>query len=122
MKRQAIIKTGILSLAIAIGACTSNKVTTVNYYFDPDQGANVNTGTSPDQAFKSLSKIRDIVLQPGDSILLKSGALFTEPLYISCKGDSGKLIVIGKYGGDARPHIKGNGSCVQLRIYCNSRP
>jgi len=120
MKRQTIIKTGILSLAIAIGACTSNKVTTVNYYFDPDQGTDVNTGTSPDQAFKTLYKIRDIVLQPGDSILLKSGALFTEPLYISCKGDSVKPIIIGKYGGDTRPHIKGNGSQLQAVHVFNS--
>ena len=106
MKRQAIIKAVILSLALALNACTPNKVTSVNYYFDPEQGTDLNTGTSPDQSFKSLSKINNLDLQPGDSILLKSGALFTEPLYISCRGDSVNPVVVGKYGGDARPHIK----------------
>lgn len=120
MKVEDIIKTGILSLALATVACTSNKVTTVNYYFDPDNGADTNTGTSTEQAFRSLSKISDLVLQSGDSVLLKSGALFTEPLFISCKGDSGRPVVIGKYGGDARPHIKGDGSQLQSVHVFNS--
>ena len=76
MKRKAIIKAVILSLTIALAACTSNKVTTVNYYFDPEQGTDINAGTSPDKAFKSLSKVNNLDLQPGDSVLLKSGTLY----------------------------------------------
>jgi hypothetical protein len=120
MTRRTIIKTGILSLAIAIGACTSDKVTTANYYFDPDNGTDTGTGLSPEQAFVSLSRIMDLNLQPGDSVLLKSGAIFTEPLYISCKGDSAKPVVVGKYGGEAKPHIKGDGSQLQAVHVFNS--
>ena len=75
-----------------------------------NQGSDTNAGTSPKQAFKSLDKIKQLQLKPGDSVLLKAGAVFTEQLYISCKGDSVNPIVVGKYGGDARPYIKGDTS------------
>jgi hypothetical protein len=87
-------------------SCDSKKEG-VNYYFDPANGNDKNSGLEPAKAFKNLSVIRNLILKPGDSVLLKSGAVFTDHLYISCKGDSGKPIVLGKYGGDARPYIKG---------------
>lgn len=98
-----------ITVMIAVG-CSSPKKDTVNYYFDPAGGNDANTGVSADQAFKSLGKIKQLQLKPGDSVLLRSGAVFTEQLYISCKGDSLRPVVVGKYGGDARPHIKGDTS------------
>src|SRR6188768_4267261 len=97
-------------LVVAYTACTSPKLKTANYYFDPVAGNDANTGTSAEQPFKGLHKIKSLDLKPGDSILLKSGAVFTEQLYISCKGDSINPIVVGKYGGDPRPYIKGDTS------------
>src|SRR6266540_395656 len=98
----------LMSLAILVGACEQKKNTT-NYYFDAEKGNDKNPGTNPDQPFKSLSIIKNLALKPGDSILLKSGVVFTEQFYISCKGDSAKPIVLGKYGGEAKPHIKADG-------------
>jgi hypothetical protein len=120
MKIKVILKIEIFCLALITVACTQDKVTTVNYYFDPDNGTETGKGTSPDKAFISLSKINDLDLQPGDSVLLKSGALFTETLYISCKGDSANPVVVGKYGGEAKPYIKGDGSQLQAVHVFNS--
>jgi hypothetical protein len=96
------------------------KITTNNYYFDPVSGNDTNTGKSPQTAFKTLAKIKTLKLLPGDSILLKSGAVFTEQLYISAKGDSLLPLVIGKYGGEVKPHIKGNADSMQAVHIFNS--
>lgn len=89
-----------------------------NYYFDPETGNNENAGTSSSEAFKSLDKIKEVSLKPGDSLLLKSGAVFTEHLYLSCKGSQEMPVVLGKYGGEERPHIKGDASLKQaVHIY-----
>jgi hypothetical protein len=117
---RAITKTGFYFILVTIFACSSNKVETRNYYFDPNLGRDSNAGTSPGKAFMSLRKIGDLHLKPGDSILLKSGALFTEQLYISCMGDSVKPIVISKYGGDSKPYIKGDGSQMEAVFVFNS--
>lgn len=114
------MRTGFLGLVLALVSCTLNRDLTHNYYFDPNRGLDSNAGTSPDMAFKSLNKIKDLHLRPGDSVLLRSGALFSEQLYISCKGDSGNPVVIGKYGGDAKPYIRGDGSYMQAVHVFNS--
>jgi hypothetical protein len=89
-----------------------------NYYFDPENGKDANSGDSPEQAFRSLAKIRDLALQPGDSVLLKAGAIFTDCLYISCTGSCEQAIVLGKYGGENRPHIQGDATHKQaVHVY-----
>ena len=98
-------------------ACTQPKETT-NYYFDSQAGNDLNTGILPSDALKSLSKIKDLTLKPGDSILLKSGAVFTDDLYLSCKGFEELPIVLGKYGSEKKPYIKGDASLKQaVHIY-----
>lgn len=100
-------------------ACTRQTATT-NYYFDSVNGNDANTGTSPGQAFKSLSKLSSLPVNAGDSILLKSGSVFTEKLYFSGKGEAGRPVVIGKYGGEAMPHIKGDATELEMVHIYNS--
>lgn len=101
-------------------ACTEQIVQSGNYYFDPKNGDDRNTGSSPDQAFKSLAMIRELSFGPGDSILLKSGTVFHDQLFASCQGAPDRPIVIGKYGGEAKPHIKGDGLLMQAVHILNS--
>lgn len=81
-----------------------------NYYFDAVRGNDANMGTNPHEPFKSFTKLKELPLRPGDSILLKSGVVFTEKLLLTCTGDENNPIVLGKYGGSDLPHIKGDGS------------
>lgn len=112
---------GLLSLILLCMIFIScSKPMTTNYYFDPANGNDTNSGLSPTEAFKSLTKIKDITVNPGDSILLKSGSVFTEKLYFSGKGEAGKPVVIGKYGGEPMPHIKGNATELQMVHIFNS--
>jgi alpha-N-arabinofuranosidase len=86
------------------------KGTPATYYFDPVAGNDsLHTGTTPGDPFKSLSMIGTIGLKPGDSLLLRSGATFPDRLYLSCKGNPGMPVVVGKYGGEAKPHVKVDG-------------
>ncbi|WP_300701371.1 right-handed parallel beta-helix repeat-containing protein [Bacteroides sp.] len=96
------------SLVLLLASC-SPKVTTTNYYFDPVNGDDTNKGTTVQAPFKSLTKLNQLVLKGGDSILLKSGAIFAEKLFLSCSGEEDSPIVLGKYGGTDKPHVKGNG-------------
>src|SRR6185312_6459599 len=106
MKLSVWIAGGML-LCSALMSCSEK--TSKNYYFDAEKGNDQNDGTSPERAFKSLSFIQKLSLKPGDSVLLKSGEVFNDTLFISCKGDSARPIVLGKYGGEARPFIKADG-------------
>lgn len=109
---ENILKAAILLLTILLVACTQPKTT--NYYFDAVDGNDSNAGTNPSKPLRSLAKLGDINVKPGDSILLKSGSVFTEKLYFSGKGEAGKPIVIGKYGGESMPHIKGDASSLEM--------
>jgi len=113
----------VLSLAVlvlALSPSCTQPATTTNYYFDAVDGNDFNSGTRPGNPLKSLSKLGDMAVKPGDSILLKSGSVFTDQLYFSGKGETGKPIVIGKYGGETMPHIKGDATFLEMVHIFNS--
>ena len=78
------IKTILCGGLVAMLVSCSPQVTTTNYYFDSVNGDDANNGTSVRTPFKSLAKLQSLTLKGGDSILLKSGAVFTEKLLLSC--------------------------------------
>ncbi|MDR0883605.1 MAG: right-handed parallel beta-helix repeat-containing protein [Oscillospiraceae bacterium] len=80
------------------------------YYVDSVGGSDDNAGTSQSAAWKSLAKINATTFQPGDKILLKSGGTWNGSLWPKGSGVLGSPILLGKYGGDALPHIIGNGT------------
>jgi hypothetical protein len=94
-----LLRTCLTALCCTLASCTMQRYEPHNYYFDPLAGNDLNDGTSPDKAFRSLVKAMEISPGPGDSILLKSGCIFTDTLFISCMGAPGKPVVVGKYGG-----------------------
>lgn len=116
---RSIFKTLVLLSITCLVACT-HPITSTNYYFDSVNGSDANVGTTPRQAFKSLGKLNDLHINAGDSILLKAGSVFTDKLYFSGKGEAGKPIVIGKYGGENMPHIKGDATELEMVHIYNS--
>ncbi|HEX2394805.1 MAG TPA: right-handed parallel beta-helix repeat-containing protein [Bacteroidales bacterium] len=108
-------------ITVMLAGCSRHTAKTVNYYFDPVAGDDsLNAGTSQEKPFRSLSMINKLTLKPGDSVLLKSGAVFTEPMFINCSGDSGKPVVFGKYGGNEKPRIRLDGTVNQAVHAYNS--
>lgn len=107
-------------LIVMLAGCVVKPVKSINYYFDPILGNDSNTGTTPSEPFRSFAKINTLKVAPGDSILLKSGAVFTQKLYFSGKGSKEKPVVIGKYGGNDKPYLKGNATSLEMVHIYNS--
>lgn len=118
---KKIFSISVLTIAMLGASCSSTEYTAgTNYYFDSENGCDTNSGISPDSPLKSLAMLDSLKVCPGDSILLKSGCVFTEKLWFSGKGERDKPIVIGKYGGKDYPHIKGDASELQMVHIYNS--
>ena len=87
------------------------------YYIDPE-GSDANDGFSPDTPLRTFQKIREIVLRPGDRVLLKCGGVWNEELTIAGQGAPDAFIEISSYGTGDRPVIRRNGHigdrCVRL--------
>lgn len=78
------------------------------YYVDSFTGNDSNDGLSTDHAWKSLDRVNQQEYQPGDQILFKSGGVWSGRIMPKGSGTEGQPIIIGKYGGNARPIINGS--------------
>lgn len=101
-----------------LGASVSSAFATT-YYLDASRGKDSSKGTSVSTPWKTLEKVKNVVLRPGDRVLLKRGDIFNGVLEISAQGTDSKPVVIGAYGtGTAKPCIKGlDNSLYAARIY-----
>jgi hypothetical protein len=91
------------------------------YYLDPAIGNDGNTGLLQSTPWKTLTKINGITFQSGDSILIKSGSIFTGQLKPMGSGSMGNPIVIDRYGGTVKPIINGNGLTGQGTLYLSNQ-
>jgi putative cofactor-binding repeat protein len=68
------------------------------YYVSPS-GSDSNSGTSPGQAWKTVTRVNSAHLSPGDGVLFQGGATFgDQALMPSASGATGEPIVYGSYG------------------------
>jgi len=80
-----------------------------SYHLDADSGNDSADGLTPATAWQSLAKANSVVYQPGDSLLLKSGAIWTGRLKPQGSGTLAARIVIDRYGAGPKPLIQGGG-------------
>ena len=93
-----------------MGACvflTFSYATT--YHLDADAGNDSADGLTPATAWQSLAKANSVIYQPGDSLLLKSGATWNGRLQPQGSGTLAARIVIDRYGDGPKPTIHGGG-------------
>jgi hypothetical protein len=62
--------------ALALCACIAS-TDAATYHLDADLGNDSADGLTPATAWQSLAKANSVIYQPGDSLLLKSGATWT---------------------------------------------
>ena len=89
-----------------------NTATGTTYYVDSNNGNDSNAGTSEIEAFKTLDKVNDLNLEPGDTVFLKKGSVFEDQALKFTKEDSGTAeapVKISTYGEGNRPQINTNG-------------
>ncbi len=95
-------------------SCGANEKNSTNtYYVSSVHGGDNNSGLSMDQPLKSLSKISELLLNPGDSILLAAGETFEGSILLEdINGAKGKPIVVSSYptsNRDTKAHIHAKG-------------
>ncbi len=101
------MKKYVLLLAVILAAPASAAV----YYADRVNGSDLASGRSPDQPWQTLARAAAQQLQPGDSLLLKRGDVWNEPLILASSGAPLAPVTIGAYGdaADPAPVLDGTG-------------
>lgn len=74
-------------------------------YFVAPQGKDSNTGLSPETPWRTLARMRNASFNPGDTIRLKSGGIWHEPLIVPSNGAPNKPLTISSYGAGQKPLI-----------------
>lgn len=106
--------------AFTLSCCSQAIAGGKNYHFDAKSGSDSNNGLSEGKAWKSLDKIREIQLNPGDSLLFRRGSVFPGVLEISGQGTPEKRIVIDAYGIGEKPCISAPDSSLYAVLIKNS--
>lgn len=76
-------------------------------YISSSMGSDLNTGVDKSNPWKSLGKVSSLLLLPGDSVLFRSGDMFTGQLRVNSSGDGDLPVYFGKYGDGNDPMIDG---------------
>ena len=84
------------------GTCAASAPDT--YYVDATNGNDNNSGSSPNQAWKTIGKVNSMTFQTGDDIYFKRGGIFTDAtLYVRHGGTEQDPVIIGAYGSGPKP-------------------
>jgi len=126
---KLLISTVMMFLSLA--ACNTpidskgNRASCV-FHVDSRKGDDTNDGLSDNTAWKTLSRVEQTELVPGDTIKFKRGSHFNTALYINYSGDADNYIVLTDYGStDEAPPTFTNpvfdpergvyGNCIRIR-------
>jgi hypothetical protein len=88
----------------------------VDYHLDPMAGADGNSGTSAEDAWRSLSRAQDAAFVPGDRLLLKRGSRFNGGLKLNLEGTAEHPIVIEAYGEGSLPLVDAQGRLAGIHL------
>lgn len=113
-----VMMSGIVVTASTVEAQTASGTT---YYVDDASGNDGNSGTNPDAAWKSLTKVNKATFAPGDHILFKAGGSWQGQLYPKGSGADGSPIVVDMYGAGKKPLIAGVTSELQTVFLKNQQ-
>jgi hypothetical protein len=117
--RSAAAAVAALAIALATIALTATPASAANTtYYVSTAGSDANSGTSPDQPWRTLGKVNATAFGPGDRILLRSGDNWTGQLWPKGSGASGAPITIDRYGTGVKPRIAGAGTVAEaVRLF-----
>lgn len=87
------------AVVVSSAATAGAQLATGARYFVSSSGSDSNSGTSPLAPWRTVDRVNDATLGPGDTVLFQGGATFSDETLIP--GDSGasnRRIVFGSYG------------------------
>jgi hypothetical protein len=89
----------VLPLGTAQAANAAGRTT---YYVSPN-GSDSASGTDPDHAFRTIGRVSNLYLEPGDQILFERGGSWVGKMEMWHSGSAASRITIGSYGSDSQP-------------------
>jgi hypothetical protein len=92
------------------------QVTGTNYYVDSVNGSDANDGLSADKPLKSLNKVNQLDLKPGDGVNFAKGSTFNGELEVRNSGTQDKPIVYRSYGTGEMPVFKNSGDGWKIAV------
>lgn len=107
----------ILIFIVVLSACKTQHTT---YYLNAESGDDRNNGMSEQQAWQSLSKVKNLNLKPGDRLLLNRDNIFKGELHVKAVGTADAPILIGAYGKGVKPRIIGTDTSKYAVLIYNS--
>jgi hypothetical protein len=87
------------------------------YYVDCAGGSDAATGLSPDTALRSLERVNELALRPGDQILLKRGVTCRGSLHPAGSGRPDAPIRVGAFGEGPLPAIDASGEAAAILLW-----
>ena len=103
-KISALLIAAVFMMTAVIPAFAENEAGTA-YYVDSENGNDENDGTSPESAWKTLSRANANTFAPGDSLLLRAGQTFEGPFAANGSGSKDAPVTVTSYGEGGRPLI-----------------
>lgn len=97
-----------------------------NFYIDSNHGNDNNDGRTKTTPWKSLTRIEQHEILPGDTLFFKRGSSFSEELTIKYSGEKNRPIVLTEYGDKSfqapsftntvfEPQYNNYGNCIRLK-------
>jgi hypothetical protein len=85
-------------------------------YFVSAAGSDSNSGTSSTAAWRTLSKLNQAVLKPGDTVSFRRGDTFTGGIVTAQSGSATAPITLNSYGTGNAPIVTGgkSGNCIRI--------
>ena len=97
----------LLTLLLALAPASAGLAET--YYVDSRRGDDAAAGTTDATAWRTLDRVHEQALSPGDEVRFAAGSSYDGQLAPSSSGAAGKPIVFGSYGDGPKPRIDGHG-------------
>jgi len=130
---KSVLKPKIIVLLIILGAFVFGVpgavASAATYYVDAGQGSDTALGTSPTTSWRTVEKVNNALLNPGDAVLFKRGEAWREFLRPQSGSAAGR-ITYGAYGTGDKPLFLGSIAQNEIRhwtheggnIWATTRP
>lgn len=115
MGRRRELGAAVLA-ALTIAAVAAAPADADQYYLDAVGGDDTAAGTSPADAWQSLSRLTAATLAPGDTVAFKRGTTFTGSATIADSGTRAAPILLTAYGSGAAPLLTNPGGLNMLYL------
>lgn len=76
-----------------------------DYHTDAQRGDDARDGLTPETAWRTLEKVNEAGLKPGDRVLFHAGGVWSGQLRVTARGELGRPLVFRAFGAGPRPRI-----------------